>query len=466
MEDGVIWQDKLQEALDSRKEWLEAEQLPQLKEQLTIFHRSFESVYNILMKKSVIKEDPYKFEEKITEVAPPPDKEILESEKQETISRYLSSYHTHLEFLNTYYQFSLDFLDLRRIRQILTFLSYFSWANLTGQSANSASHVVNDFVQKVKLGTDSISSQLITDSIRQLDNSMKSIMPILKDMTGYHREFYKLEVRKLVLPNVAPKILQTKDAINGIKSLLPKYIEGRPFYRELIEEILSEENEEGETLKEALLQGLAVRPAKQKKKEVPYKDLLMQAVRILASTGFPLKDVAGKLTENHEVLENRKSGFGARLARIFRFLGKKKQDNKVYEIEYFDASASRKKLEKVAFAPFLEEVKKKSRLYMSLAETDSPIIGKLNAAADEKILEFLNRDLSELQKIHRRLFGFNEYFKSECPPEFKGKMRGFRLEISTLKNGIVKANQKRHEYAAVREEQIQMKRLGVGEEEP
>jgi hypothetical protein len=37
-------------------------------------------------------------------------------------------------------------------------------------------------------------------------------------------------------------------------------------------------------------------------------------------------------------------------------------------------------------------------------------------------------------------------------------MRGIKPELSAIKNGIVKANQKRHEYIAQKEEVEQMKR--------
>jgi hypothetical protein len=40
-------------------------------------------------------------------------------------------------------------------------------------------------------------------------------------------------------------------------------------------------------------------------------------------------------------------------------------------------------------------------------------------------------------------------------------IRGIKLEITAIKNSVVKANQKRHEYVSQKEEIEQLKKLGV-----
>ena len=50
------------------------------------------------------------------------------------------------------------------------------------------------------------------------------------------------------------------------------------------------------------------------------------------------------------------------------------------------------------------------------------------------------------------------YFKTEVPRE---KVKGIKIELSSIKNSIVKANQKKHEYVAKKEEYDQFKKLGI-----
>ena len=62
------WLVQLQEAVAQKAEQIESREMPRLKELCGIYQTYFESVYNILIKKSLIQADPYKYDEKISEV--------------------------------------------------------------------------------------------------------------------------------------------------------------------------------------------------------------------------------------------------------------------------------------------------------------------------------------------------------------------------------------------------------------
>ena len=91
-------------------------------------------------------------------------------------------------------------------------------------------------------------------------------------------------------------------------------------------------------------------------------------------------------------------------------------------------------------------------------------IGELETAGEEQLLALLSKNIEELQSMHRTLSALDLYFKTEVPREQRERVRGVKPELTALKNGIVKANQKRHEYIAQKEEQEQMKRLGIKDE--
>ena len=82
MEDNLNWIDRLENALSDKRESLESRELPAMKKQFSLYQSHYEGMYNILLKKSLIQEDPYKYDEKISEVTVPSDEDFLESEKQ------------------------------------------------------------------------------------------------------------------------------------------------------------------------------------------------------------------------------------------------------------------------------------------------------------------------------------------------------------------------------------------------
>jgi hypothetical protein len=66
-----------------------------------------------------------------------------------------------------------------------------------------------------------------------------------------------------------------------------------------------------------------------------------------------------------------------------------------------------------------------------------------------------------LQSYHKTLGALDEYFKAEVGKQDREKIRGIKPELGTIKNAIIRANAKRHEYSAQNEEEDQLKRLGV-----
>ena len=74
--------------------------------------RRSKAIYNVILKKGFIHEDPYKHETKISEISNPPDDHFMDSTKDDQMSIRLSMFDSQLDFLLNYYQFSVEFLDL------------------------------------------------------------------------------------------------------------------------------------------------------------------------------------------------------------------------------------------------------------------------------------------------------------------------------------------------------------------
>jgi len=467
MEENSRWEEQLAAALQQKKQSLEQDSLAELKKQLAVYQSYFEGILQILFKKSLIKEDPYKYDEKITEVTVPPADDFIETEKQLRMGQRLSSYHSQLEFLNTYYQFSVEFLDLKRLGRINAVLQYIQWGRLSGGDANIVSRTLDEFMTRINLSGDSMSSQLFLESANQLERVTGQIRHLINDVSAYQREAYKHEVRTRVLPALGSGFTREK-GVEAIKQAFKKHMDKQPFYTELVQEIVDEEfSPDREEMRRFVLKKLEPRKQvrQRKRAQVDYKELLLRAVRFLASAGYQLEDVIQKMGENHQAMEAMQAGLGRRLRRLFDSVFGAKKGDRVYEIEYFDAGSSLNRVETVSYKSFMDELRKKARMYAALMNRESSASRRLIAAPEEKILEFLSRQISSLQTVHRRLTGFNELFKKEMSSDRRIKMRGFRVELSAVKNAIIKSNQAKAEYVSSREEQVQMKQLGVGTDE-
>ena len=69
--------------------------------------------------------------------------------------------------------------------------------------------------------------------------------------------------------------------------------------------------------------------------------------------------------------------------------------------------------------------------------------------------------MEEVSVINNKLDPVNVYFKSEAGMDLRKNIKGVKIEVTSIKNTLVKANQKKHEYISRIEEQEQLKKLGV-----
>ena len=471
METSADFQKQLAEALEKKRAFLEEKQLRDLKENFQILQTGFKSVYNLLLRKSLVQEDQYKYDKKVSEIKIPPSDPFGESEKREKLSLRLSDFDIQLDFVNSYYNFTIDGLTMDEIKKLAALTKYFRWEQVTETSSNLMTRTLAQALGKIKQGSDTLSANIVSDALNQTSRASRKVLSILKDISEYHREMYKLRFRENVLPHVklTPEIVQSKmdTALKLVKQKYPSLMGNEPFYQALIIEVLNEEyGEESETLREELLNKLKVEEEKPKTKtqQVPFFEILFEGVRVLAGGSVHLQTALGKLKENSDLIQNRKLSFGEKFKRWLKQISKKKVDAIFYEIEYFDGTTATSKTENLNFNKFLSEAKKRVSILANLSSKMSSQYRRLEQMEEEKVYEFLVSNLQEIQIILRRLPALDTYFKTEVPKEQRGLVRGIKLEINGIKNAFVKANQKKHEYVSKKEEREQLKKLGINVE--
>jgi len=238
------------------------------------------------------------------------------------------------------------------------------------------------------------------------------------------------------------------------------------FFSDMIREIIIEDyTPQGIELRNKALEILTViEEKKQKQASRSYKDILIQAVKFLGSCGLQLEDALNKINEGQLLLENRKRSLGERIKRWLMKLINRNAEAMQYEIEYFDVVTSTVKIEKVPYNEFIEETQKLAQIFSHIINRNSNLFRRLEVSPDDKIFEFLNKNLIKLQIAYRRLSGLISFFKAEISREDRIKLKGIKLELNSIKNSIVKSNQKKHEYVAFKEEEEQMKKLGIKKE--
>ncbi len=459
---------ELETVLEKKKTDLEKKELTALKETVRLFTSAFEGIYNLFLKKGLIAEDPYKYEQKISDVTPPSADMVVDSEKNHAISQRLSVYDSQLDFLNNFYQFSADFITMPRIKKIILLIRWIKWEKISEASTDINTRIFAEIVVKITQGNDQMSIKLLNDSLNRMKDTSKKIILLLKALSMYQREKYKFDIRSKIIEEL--KISSndmrssSKNTMLKIKSNFKKIMGNDiPFYSELVKEIFIEETTpEGESLKSDLLKRLKIEEVKnEKKKEINYRQLLLDSVRILSTASIPLEHAFNKLEFNNSLIKEKTLSFGDKFRLWIMSFSKTESIKKIIEIDIFDERLSTTKTVQLDLINYLDTGRKKIRLIAAAGNKLSSTYRKLEGATDDFVLGFISKTLEELSVINNRLDPVNVYFKSEAGRDQRKNIKGVKIEVTSIKNILVKANQKRQEYISKMEEQEQLKKLGV-----
>ena len=446
----------LSQVLLAKKDWLEKVEIPRLKEELRLFQISFSVLYGVFIKKKLISEDPYKQESKITELEVPDSGPLNEARRRDQISVRLASFDSQLDFLVNFYQFSAEYLNLGRIRKIAGLIRYIDWVNLTPDSKSPNTKVVAEITLNSKTG-DQITLSVIGEALTKLSKCTASVMGILRELTVYHRENYKLAVRGAIKGTPAAEA-----TVPNIKKKIASVASGAPLYQEFIEEVIAEDySADGRSLKEAVLKSLRVAEGKSKsaKPKVDYKAILIDGIRSVGMSTSVLTEIVSKIDENEATLISEKKSFWTKLKQLIRTMLNSEPEAVIYELVFTDPVKSTQTREFLNLHQFRADLDRKIKIFSGMSG-QGPLLTKLKGMPEDQILGYLERAIRDIQNFYRILVALDDYFKTTAK-ESRNRIKGIKPELSTVKNCIVKANQIQHEYSAAKEEAEQLKRLGV-----
>lgn len=461
---------ELESRLEARSTEIQEHDLDALKQQFRQMQSSFEALHNLLKKKGLLKEDPYNYEERISELDVPSDAPYLDSERDTQLSIRLGKYESRLAFLTDYFDCSLDNLTLRQIKQVVKFLRYLNWSNLSDTATQPTTRGLGEQVVKVKRGSDTLSANIVTDARDQLSRASRQALSILKRITQLQREQYKLELRRSVLTDAkvpeSPPEDQREKALQAVKSVLPRHMPGQPFARDLVLEIFAENDPDGgEAIRRTLLNdlGTSSAPVETKKPEDDLKQMLLESARTLAASSRPLEEAARKLGDNVLVLESRKLSFGEMIKQIWARMRGKDSEERIFAIDYVDKSTGAHKSEDLNFDSFVGAMRRRSRVYSGLMGRSGPAWTKLQNSDEDTVLQFVTKDAQELFEVVRRLEGLETYFKTEVSRDQRNQLRSVTTEITAINDHLSRGRKKAREYVAKMEERAQLRKLGITE---
>ena len=470
MEGTINFSEKLNSALAEKADWFNKIELPRMLESYRLLHTCVKNLYDILEKRSLIIADPYKLEKKISDITVPDDSPYKDGDKAMVMGARFSDYESMLDFVCTYFKFSVENIDLQNIRKLNELNNAFQWNNCSPNNAKINTKTIANFIVEVKKSAPAIVLNMVNDSVNKSASSINEITAILKELTEYQKEAYKAKLRLDIFGhpsfNKEKAASSAADELAEIKRMYLEVIGKKTIYHELVAEIVQEDHAKNkEALQFKVLEKLKVKNAvvEKEKKQVDTKQIIIDSVSSLANLGHEYDLIRSKVSSNHLVLENAHNSFFDKLKKTLRKMFNLPDPPIFYNLTISDKVNQTNYQQKVDISVFMSNLDRKASFFITLQNKESSEFKKILSSTEENILIFVNKQITENQEIFTYLTAIDEYFKANVKPQDKSKIKGLKMDLVSVKNAIVKANQRRGEYASHIEEIAQLKRLGIND---
>lgn len=468
MENSGNFTSELLAALDEKTKWYDSDELPRLLESYRLLHTCVRNIFDLLVKKSLITPDPYKFDKKISDITAPEGTQFIEGEKSTIMGQRFSDYDTTLDYICNYYKFSVENLSLTSLKKLADFNSSILWTNFSSNSNKANTRVLAGMINNARQSSDALTVSMINDSLSKANNAMTEINSILKEYADFRREVYKGLVRRKVIGgkgfDLSAAFSSPESEIKEIKKNFAANMGKQPVYKELIEEIAREDqgpNKEEAQRKVLDKMHITVHVEKSSEAKVDTKAMLMEAIEVLGGLPGTLGGILEKIKANHEVIERSNDTVFNKIRKLFRKAFNLEEPPIYYPIIIVEPGTGAKRQEKLNYNQFVSDIAIKAKRYTILSQKKSSGYQKILAMEESKLFEFIAAQISDCNKMLLNMTVLDEFFKTAASPGDKSKIKGLKIHLTTMKNTIVKANQKRSEYASYVEEVAQMKKLGI-----
>ena len=271
--------DTLQDLVGKKLEWFNSHCLEEMLNQYRLMHTCVKNLYDLLVRRSVIMPDPYRLDKRIVDIELPDTAPFNENELPIIFGARLSDYETMLDYISTYFRFSVENLNLATIKKLVAFNNYFDWKEVSINNNKVNTKALATCIEGAKNGGDSVVFSSITDSINKCNQSTKNINQMLSELTIFQRELYKYELRKDLFQHPdfrGQKAFESEEnEYAEIRRLYPKVMGKKPFYSDLISEIVKEdqapdkEHRQKGVIDKLTIKGATIEEKKEKKKKAP-----------------------------------------------------------------------------------------------------------------------------------------------------------------------------------------------------
>lgn len=443
-------------------------QINQLSKLKSLFKNAINNVSNLanlLLRKSLIKENLYSYSHEYENTFYlPEEKEFLDKEKPRVMYDRLKSFMNSIDYqINNLPSFMTDLTD-EYIRNTQKILSYFVFYNFRASANSVNTKVLKEMIDKLLMEKDQILKRVIEDNLKLLEDIFLKIKSIIEDLIKYKKEKYFMLIRFNVFPFLKEEFTENflQNNPNEYLIKLAKFIKLNsikvPFIKEWIFQAIKlcysmDTQSALAKLKDELL--VDIQSNSLKANIYSPREKLIKIINYLAGSSNILEKIYISLKQNVSFIQERKKNFIEKILDIFKTAVSGSSNNDYFfKIEYINPSDKKVKNDVINVNEFLVEIKKKVILFNELLKSDSKIHDKIKLGKEDSLYKFIENTYFDLMLTKERAIGLNGEVRLKVPKKDRVNLKELSSILDKLNEIIINCGEMRRKYVMEEESMV------------
>lgn len=419
------------------------------------------NLINLLVRKSLLKENLYNYDEEKNEFSLPEEKPFLEGEKSRVLYDRLKATLHAFDYLannipSDIYSLSLTFLD--NIRKLLNYFSFHYFIS----SSNINTKALKEMCDRLLASNDKIINKILEDNIKLLSDNYKKILSLTDELLKIKKEEYKYNIRFKVFPflhdSLDYNLLKENPALflKNVSEYMKTQTPDIPIYKNWLIEALTScftktENEELEALKKNFL---FAEKNIQQPQVLSSREKLIKIIKTISQTHIILEKLYLILENNLKIIKEQKKGFFENFLSSIKKAFRTKDEEYIFVLEYINPKTKNIEKEEINFFNFIESLKKKIVLYKAIQKSDSQINEKINRGTEDSLYKFIEDNYFDLLLLKERIIGLEGEIRLKVNKRFKYKLKDIAEDIEKLDEILKTIAEERKKYVLEEEKKI------------
>ena len=441
--------------------------IPKFKVTLKGTANSISNLLDIMIRKSLVKEDIYNYDElKKDAFYLPEEKAFQEMDKSRIIYDRLKAVINAFDYVasnipESLFEFTEEYLE--NCRKLLEYFSFHTLSSAT----NVNTRTLKELTDRIINGNDEIFKKVVQDNLKLLNDSFISIRNHLEEITKFKKEEFKATIRYEIFPKLPVDFTQklfnenTKIYLKKAEDYMRINIPGVQIYKLWLEESFKDcYNNDNNAALQKLKEQFISETDKVKSDAAAHspREKLLKIVYSLANSKKIIESLYFDFDYNLKIINNREKSFVEKLQDILRKILNIADQSDFYHIEYLNPSTKTIQKDIINITDFMLMIKKKILLFSEILKANSNVAVKINKGTEESLFNFLEDSYINLLLMKERIIGLDAELRLSLQKKLKNKLRNIAEPVKELETYLIKIGEQRRRYIIEQDDFLKQKK--------